>query len=153
MKLKFLISSLFALALTAGAQSVSDPVLMTINGKQVTKSEFEYSFHKNGNVEGAVEKKTVEEYVPMFINYKLKVAAAEAAGMDTLTSFRKEFHTYRDMQLTPYLVDQEFIDSIARMVYDNTVKKLNGQDPEFFRAGGVSAPMPKQFTLTVKAGF
>ena len=32
-------------------------------------------------------------------------------------------------------------------------KKLNGQDPEFFRAGGVSAPMPKQFTLTVKAGF
>ena len=128
MKLKFLISSLFALALTAGAQSVSDPVLMTINGKQVTKSEFEYSFHKNGNVEGAVEKKTVEEYVPMFINYKLKVAAAEAAGMDTLTSFRKEFHTYRDMQLTPYLVDQEFIDSIARMVYDNTVKKLNGQD-------------------------
>ena len=128
MKLKFLISSLFALALTAGAQSVSDPVLMTINGKQVTKSEFEYSFHKNGNVEGAVEKKTVEEYVPMFINYKLKVAAAEAAGMDTLTSFRKEFLTYRDMQLTPYLVDQEFIDSIARMVYDNTVKKLNGQD-------------------------
>lgn len=32
-------------------------------------------------------------------------------------------------------------------------KKLNGQDPEFFRAGGVSAPMAKQFTLTVKAGF
>lgn len=32
-------------------------------------------------------------------------------------------------------------------------KKLNGQDPEFFRAGGVSAPMAKQFTLTIKAGF
>lgn len=32
-------------------------------------------------------------------------------------------------------------------------KKLNGQDPEFFRAGGVSAPLPRQFTLTVKAGF
>lgn len=32
-------------------------------------------------------------------------------------------------------------------------KKLNGQDPEFFRSGGVSAPMAKQFTLTIKAGF
>lgn len=32
-------------------------------------------------------------------------------------------------------------------------KKLNGQDPEFFRAGGVSAPVPKQFTLTVRLGF
>ena len=28
-------------------------------------------------------------------------------------------------------------------------KKLNGQDPEFVNAGGVAAPMPKQFTLTV----
>ena len=31
-------------------------------------------------------------------------------------------------------------------------KKLNGQDPEFFNAGGVSSPLPKQFTLTLKVG-
>ena len=30
--------------------------------------------------------------------------------------------------------------------------KLNGQDPEFFRSGGVSAPVPKQFTFTIKLG-
>ena len=30
--------------------------------------------------------------------------------------------------------------------------KLNGQDPEFFRSGGVAAPMPKQFTLTLRLG-
>ena len=83
MKKTSVIASLFALALSAGAQSVTDPVLMTINGKAVTKSEFEYSFHKNGNVKGAVEQKTLKEYVPMFINYKLKVAAAEAAHLDT----------------------------------------------------------------------
>jgi TonB-linked SusC/RagA family outer membrane protein len=32
-------------------------------------------------------------------------------------------------------------------------KKLNGQDPEFFRSGGVSVPVPKQFTLTLRIGF
>ncbi|MCM1138350.1 MAG: SusC/RagA family TonB-linked outer membrane protein [Duncaniella sp.] len=32
-------------------------------------------------------------------------------------------------------------------------KKLNGQDPEFFNTGGVAAPTPKQFTLTVNLGF
>ena len=32
-------------------------------------------------------------------------------------------------------------------------KKLNGQDPEFINAGGVASPMPRQFTLTIKAGF
>jgi hypothetical protein len=31
-------------------------------------------------------------------------------------------------------------------------KKLNGQDPEFFRSGGVSAPMPRQFTFTLRLG-
>jgi hypothetical protein len=32
-------------------------------------------------------------------------------------------------------------------------KKLNGQDPEFFRSGGVATPVPKQFTLTLRATF
>ena len=32
-------------------------------------------------------------------------------------------------------------------------KKLNGQDPEFFNTGGVAAPTPKQFTLTLNLGF
>jgi hypothetical protein len=32
-------------------------------------------------------------------------------------------------------------------------KKLNGQDPEFIRSGGVAMPMPKQFTMTLRAGF
>lgn len=129
MKKNLLTTTLFALALTAGAQSATDnPVLMTINGKPITRGEFEYSFHKNGNIEGAVEKKTVQEYVPMFVNYKLKVAAAEAAHLDTLSSFKKEFLTYRDMQLTPFMTDSTFTDSIAHMVYDNTVKQLGGKD-------------------------
>jgi TonB-linked SusC/RagA family outer membrane protein len=31
-------------------------------------------------------------------------------------------------------------------------KKLNGQDPEFVNTGGVAAPVPKQFTLTLRIG-
>ena len=114
-------------ALAASAQ-VDNPVLLTVNGKDITRGEFEYSFNKNSNVEGAVEKKSVEEYVDMFINYKLKVAAAEAAKLDTLTSFNKEFKQYRDMQLTPYMVDQTFIDSVAESVYKRTADQLHGQD-------------------------
>ena len=128
MKRNLITATLFALALTAGAQSATDPILMHINGKPITRAEFEYSFHKNGSIEGAVEKKTVQEYVPMFVNYKLKVAAAEAAGLDTLSSFKKEFLTYRDMQLTPYMVDTVYTDSVARVIYDNTVKQMDGKD-------------------------
>lgn len=122
-----LFSILLACGITAGAQT-ADPVLMTINGKPVTRGEFEYSYNKNGSIEGAVEKKTVEEYVDMFVNYKLKVAAAEEARLDTMSSFQKEFRQYRDMQLTPYMVDEAFIDSVAHAVYQRTADQLKGQD-------------------------
>lgn len=112
-------------AMTATAQN---PVLMTVNGKDVTRAEFEYAYNKNNNVEGAVEQKSIEEYVDMFINYKLKVAAAEELHLDTLTSFKEEFRTYRDMQLTPHLVDQQFIDSVARSLYDRQVEAIGGKD-------------------------
>jgi hypothetical protein len=32
-------------------------------------------------------------------------------------------------------------------------KKLNGQDPEYYNSGGVSSPVPRQFTFTVRLGF
>ena len=125
---KLFLPLLFALSGACAAQNAADPIIMTINGKDVPRSEFEYSFNKNGSVEGAVEKKTVDEYVDMFINYKLKVAEAEAAGLDKNDSYKKEFLQYRDMQLTPYMVDEFFIDSIAHMLYDRTVKQLDGKD-------------------------
>lgn len=114
------------LALTAVAQS-DNPVLMRIAGKAVTRAEFEYAYNKNNNVEGAIEQKTVEEYLDMFINYKLKVAAAEAQRMDTLKSFQEEFRTYRDMQL-PSLRNPAFIDSVARKVYNDYAQEIGGED-------------------------
>lgn len=116
-----------ALACAAIGSWAQNPVLMTVNGKDITRAEFEYAYNKNNNVEGAVEQKTIDEYVDMFINYKLKVAEAESQKLDTLKSFRDEFRTYRDMQLTPHLVDQQFIDSVARSLYDRQVQALDGK--------------------------
>ena len=94
---KSLISILCAFAATVGAQT-SDPVVMTVNGQNVTRSEFEYSYNKN-NGDDVIEKTSVEQYVPLFVNYKLKVAAALDARLDTLASFKAEFAKYRDQQV------------------------------------------------------
>ena len=75
MKFKSLfVALLLTFGATANAQQ-NDPTIMTINGQPVSRSEFEYSYNKN-NSEGVIDKKTVDEYVDLFINYKLKVAAA-----------------------------------------------------------------------------
>lgn len=125
-----------------------DPVLLTINGVPVTRSEFEYSYNKNSNIEGAVEQKSVEEYVEMFVNYKLKVMAALDARLDTLSSFRQEFTANRDVQLTPYLVDTAYIDSVAYSYYDRTVKLLDGK--EMLRPAHILVLIPQQATEAQK---
>ena len=119
---KTLVSILCAFAITAGAQT-SDPVVMTINGQNVTRSEFEYSYNKN-NGDEVIEKTTVEQYVPLFVNYKLKVAAALDARLDTLASFKAEFAKYRDQQVRPTIVTSEDVDNEARKIYDDRQKMI-----------------------------
>lgn len=114
---------LLALPLGMAAQGQDDPVIMTINGHPVLRSEFEYSYNKN-NTEGVIDKKTVTEYVDLFVNYKLKVAAALDAKLDTLTSFKKEFAQYRDQQILPTLVTDADVEAKAKDIYEQTKKNI-----------------------------
>lgn len=107
----------------AAFAQVNDPVIMTINGAPVLRSEFEYSYNKN-NSEGVIDKKTVEEYVDLFVNYKLKVVAAIDAKFDTLTSFKNEFAQYRDQQVRPTIITDADVDAEALKIYENTKNSI-----------------------------
>lgn len=117
-----LLSAMLLYGSMAYAQQV-DPVVMKINGMPVTRSEFEYSYNKN-NSDEVIDKKTVDEYVDLFINYKLKVAAAYDAKLDTLSSFKKEFTMYRDQQIRPTFVNESDIEEEAHLVYDKTKERI-----------------------------
>lgn len=110
----------------------TDPVVMTINGQPITRSEFEYSYNKN-NAEGVIDKKTVDEYVDLFINYKLKVMAAQTAKMDTARSFKTEFATYRDQQIRPAMITDADVEQRAREIYREAQQRVDG-------AGGLVKP-------------
>ncbi|MCR4603393.1 MAG: peptidylprolyl isomerase [Prevotella sp.] len=122
-KLAFALLLVTVTSVSSHAQSADDPVVMTVNGQPVLRSEFEYSYNKN-NSEGVIDKKSVEDYVELFINYKLKVAAAVDARYDTLSSFQKEFAQYRDQQVLPMLVTDSDMDAEARKIYDETVQRI-----------------------------
>lgn len=115
--------AVMVLGMGAMAQQVADPVVMKINGKEVIRSEFEYSYNKN-NSEQTLDKKTLDEYVQLFVDFKLKVAEAEAQQLDTLASFKNELKGYRAQQAQEYLVDTAWIEDQARQVYDNTVANI-----------------------------
>ena len=115
MKKAFLSLILLAGSIIGFAQE--DAVLLTINGEPVMASEFLYIYEKN-NQETSLEKKSMAEYLDLFINFKLKVAEAIAQGVDTTEAFRKELAGYRAQATPKYMQDQAAIDSLVKLSYD-----------------------------------
>ncbi len=117
-----LLMLLFSFSLQA--QNGDDPVLMTIAGSPVTKSEFLNIYQKN-NVKGEViDKKSLDEYVELFINFKLKVREAEELGMDTVGSFITELGGYRKQLAQKYMVDEEVTEKLILEAYDRMQKDI-----------------------------
>lgn len=121
MKKSLIFAVLCLSAIMVKAQS--DPVVMTVNGVDVTRSEFEYSFNKN-NSDGVIDKKNVEEYADLYAIYKMKVAAALDARLDTLTSFKQEFALYRDQQVFPTMTTDADVLAEARHAYDRAKERI-----------------------------
>lgn len=103
------------IAFNAKAQ---DPVIMKINDKQITKSEFEAVYRKNNGKEVNNANKSVNEYVDLFSLFKSKVFEAESMGLDTLTSFKTELAGYRRQLAAPYLTDKNTNENLLTEAYD-----------------------------------
>ena len=112
---------LFAAALMSAMTLAQQETLMTINGKPVSAEEFLYIYQKN-NQAGAIDPKTMDEYLDMFINFKLKVTEAEAQGIDTTEAFKKELKGYRAQATPKYLQDEQAMDSLVEMSWHHMAK-------------------------------
>ncbi|MCA1751567.1 MAG: peptidylprolyl isomerase [Cryomorphaceae bacterium] len=116
--MKNVLCILFSTAVLAVAAQTSDnPVLLRIDDKAVTQLEFETIYKKN-NRDSAITKADLDEYIELFINFKLKVMEAEAMGRDTASQFTKELAGYREQLAAPYLVDKAISDSLVREAYN-----------------------------------
>jgi len=92
-------------------------ILMTIGDKEITLEEFERIYNKN-NSNVAETQQTPEEYLDLFINFKLKVLEAENLGMDTTEKFLNEFNNYKEQLAKPYLTDDETKERLMKEAYE-----------------------------------
>ena len=90
--------------------------LMSIGEEKISVDEFLSIYNKN-NTNNVVDKKTMEEYVDLFVNFKLKVVEAESLGMDTVSKFVKELSGYRKQLAQPYLVDMDVNEGLIDEAY------------------------------------
>jgi peptidyl-prolyl cis-trans isomerase SurA len=100
-----------------------DPVVMTINNKPVTKSEFLQIYTKN-NPNPSFDKDSLDRYMELFQVFKLKVAEAEALGYDTLPRLQKELDGYKKQLALPYLIDSVQNQSMVQEAYNRTATEV-----------------------------
>jgi peptidyl-prolyl cis-trans isomerase SurA len=108
----------FSIQLFAVAQEKDDRVLLSIGDEDVTVSEF-LNIYKKNNVDTELsDKKSLEEYLQLYINFRLKVKQARDLGMDTAKAFIEELSGYREQLAEPYFNDQEVTDELLHEAYE-----------------------------------
>lgn len=133
------------LAFSALGASKADPVLMTVNKKPVTISEFEYLYNKNNAQQMATQ--PIDEYLDMFVIYKLKVADAEAAGIDTTDAFKNEYAGYARDLSEPYLTDADTRENLIRNIYERLKEEVDVSHIMIERKLGASAEAAQKSML------
>lgn len=119
------------LAAVAIAFAAKDPVIMSVNGEDVPKSEFEYLYNKNSQQQ--INPQTLDEYVEMFKLYKMKVADARAEHLDTLPAFLKEIEQYKHDLAAPYLADSVYLNKLVQEVYDRSKEEVEAYHIMLFK--------------------
>ena len=117
MKLKHILSGVLLLT-SSFLFAQEDEVLLTIEGEEITLAEFMAIYNKNNVEIESVDKKGVEDYLQLYLNFKLKVHEAEIQGYDTVTSFQNELGGYVNQLAAPYLVDNQFTEDLIKEAYD-----------------------------------
>ncbi|MEM7107454.1 MAG: peptidylprolyl isomerase [Bacteroidota bacterium] len=110
----------------ASKNEVADQILFTVADSPVAVEEFNYVYKKNNiNNDSAYTKTDVDDYLNLYINFKLKIEEAKSRGMDTTKAFWDEFNTYKEQLKKPYLTETKVTDSLAREAYSRMLKEIN----------------------------
>ncbi len=106
-------------------KSKKSVAIFTVNKKPVTAQEFIYLYKKNHqNKTEDFSKEKIQEYLDLFVNFKLKVEEARHRGLDTTASFVKEYNSYKDELRKPYLPDSKITDSLVRLTYNRMKEEI-----------------------------
>ena len=112
------------LFITLNLNSFSQAVLLEIENDKITLDEFSHIFNKNNDNE-KIDKEYLDEYIELFINFKLKVKEAKNLGFDTVATFIDELEGYRKQLAKPYLRDDNFNDELFDEALDRIQFDIN----------------------------
>lgn len=118
-RISLIVAIVSAISMSA-AKKTSDPIVVKVGNEEVPYSEFEYLYKKNNaQLQSGM---SLDDYIEMFVNYKLKVQAAHDAGLDTSVTYRRDMEQYGERLAGPYMQDKEMLDSLITEAYSHHKK-------------------------------
>ncbi len=112
------------LVILISSNSLKSQELMNVSGESVSLDEFVSTLMKNNN-DKEITKEYLDNYVDMFVNYKLKVLQAKELGLDKEESFISELEVYRKQLAKPYLQAKEFKEGLILEAYNRMKFDVN----------------------------
>ena len=118
------IISMFLGSMVHAQSKLDSQVLMTIGGQPVTVQEFRDVYEKNNLKDDVIEKKSVDEYLDLFVNFRMKVMEAYEIKLDTNKKFKAELEGYRKQLAKPYFTNDEISDELIEEAYQRKLKDI-----------------------------
>jgi peptidyl-prolyl cis-trans isomerase SurA len=106
-------------------QAQDDPVLFSIGDTEVGVSEFKYIYSKTNGAKADFSKNSLEEYLDLYVKFKLKVQKARDMQIDTIPALQRELDGYRKQLSNSYLIDKEVKERLLREAYKRTKEDVN----------------------------
>ena len=123
-KIAAITAALFFILGNVAAQDISKKVLAEIGSEKITVEDFLKVYRKNNTHADDLDLKSLQEYLDLYINFRLKVLEAEDTGLQNEQSFKDELQGYREQLAKPYLVDEEATERLIKEAYDRSLEDI-----------------------------
>jgi peptidyl-prolyl cis-trans isomerase SurA len=115
----------FFLASTVLFAQKKKNVLLTIDGTPVYAKEFKRVYNKNLDLVQDENQKTVDGYLDLFIDYRLKVTEAYAEKLNEKAIYKKELAEYQEQLSRYYIYEDNVTSDLAKEAYERGMEEIS----------------------------
>lgn len=125
MKLKQMFFGILLSVNFAGmAQNANKEVLFTIDNKPYYTDEFTRVYNKNIDLVKDESQKDLNQYLDLFVGYKLKINKANKLGLQDGKNYQAELNSYRGQLSKNYLTDSKVTKELVQEGYERYLKEI-----------------------------
>lgn len=116
---------LISSGILAQKNDLSEKTLLTIDGTHYDADTFMKVYLKNLDIVQDESQKDVDNYLQLYIDYRLKLQQAYDLGLDEDPDYKKELLNYRSSLSQAYLTDTEVTEQLVKEAYQRSKEEVN----------------------------